>query len=334
MKIKPFELERYFAKYEFSAPYMLSSSDCEPLTLKEVLALADKDSLKLWENLWLGYTESQGHPLLREEVAKLYENISPESVLEIVPEEGILIAMNVLLEKGDHVISTFPGYQTLYGIAESLGCSITKWLPEVRDNRWKFDIEFIRNSILKNTKLIVVNFPHNPTGALLSKEEFNEILDLAKKNNTFVFSDEISRFLEYEESPRLPPAGKDYTTICGSAPSEILGIIALRSKETIIRRNLEIIQSNVKLLDEFFGRYSNVFSWCKPDAGSIAFPELKIGKLKVYDFCQNLVKEKGVMLLPSKVYDYKGNNFRIGFGRGNMPKALSLLEGYVLENYK
>jgi len=272
------------------------------------------------------------------------------------------------------VISTFPGYQTLYGIAESLGCSITKWLPEVRDNRWKFDIEFIRNSILKNTKLIVVNFPHNPTGALLSKEEFNEILDLAKKNNTFVFSDEMYRFLEYEESTRLPSACenyenaislfglsktfglaglrlgwliaknkelltqfqtfKDYTTICGSAPSEILGIIALRSKETIIRRNLEIIQSNVKLLDEFFGRYSNVFSWCKPDAGSIAFPELKIGKLKVYDFCQNLVKEKGVMLLPSKVYDYKGNNFRIGFGRGNMPKALSLLEGYVLENYK
>ena len=108
MKIQPFKLERYFAKYEFSAPYLLSCSDCEALSQKELLAMADENSLKLWNDLNLGYTESQGHPILREEIAKLYQTIKPEQVLVITPEEGIFIAMNNLLEKGDHVITTFP----------------------------------------------------------------------------------------------------------------------------------------------------------------------------------------------------------------------------------
>ena len=373
MNIRPFELERYFAKYEFSAPYMLSSSDCEPLTLKEILTFADKESLKLWENLWLGYTESQGHPLLREEIVRLYSGVSPNQIITVVPEEGILIAMNVLLERGDHVISTYPGYQTLYGIAETLGCEVTKWLPEIKDNKWKFDVEFIRKSIKRDTKLIVVNFPHNPTGALLSQDEFKEVLELAKENNIYLFSDEMYRLLEYGNFARLPSACeiydnsislfglsktfglaglrlgwlvtknkellnrfqtyKDYTTICGSAPSEILGLIALKSNEKIISRNLSIIKSNLKLLDELFTRYSEMFNWYKPVAGSIAFPELRISGLDVYDFCQNLVKEKGVMLLPSRVYDYRGNNFRIGFGRKNMSEALNLLEEYLSEKY-
>ena len=127
MKIKPFKLERYFAKYEFSAPYLLCTSDCEPLTLKELLEFAEETSLMLWNNLWLGYTESQGHPILREEISKLYKNISSEEVLVITPEEGIFIAMNVLLKKGDHLIVTFPGYQSLYETANSIGAEVSKW---------------------------------------------------------------------------------------------------------------------------------------------------------------------------------------------------------------
>ncbi|MDO9546824.1 MAG: hypothetical protein Q7J07_08785 [Pelolinea sp.] len=110
MKINPFTLERYFTKYEFSAPYLLSCSDVEPLTLKELLAMADEETRMLWENLSLGYTDSQGHPLLLEEISNLYTGISPDSIVEVAPEEGIFIAMNVLLEPQDHVITTFPGY--------------------------------------------------------------------------------------------------------------------------------------------------------------------------------------------------------------------------------
>jgi aspartate/methionine/tyrosine aminotransferase len=369
MKIKPFELERYFAKYEFSTPYLLSCSDCEPLTLKELLGLADKDSRKMWDELWLGYTESQGHPVLREEVSKFYSNIKPDQVLVITPEEGIFIAMSVLLEKGDHVIATFPGYQSLYEIGTSMGCEVTKWEPR-HEGEWSFDIDFLKNAIKDNTKLIVVNFPHNPTGYLPSKDQFREIVNIAKEKGIYLFSDEMYRFLEYDPQDRLDSASdlyenavslfgvsktfalaglrigwlttqnqelykklatfKDYTTICSSAPSEILAIMAIRAKDRIIKRNLEIINSNLTLLDRFFDQNIDRFEWSKPKAGTIGFPSLKTSQ-KIDELCSNLVKKQGVMLLPSSVYNYDGNNFRIGFGRKNMPSALEQLKKYTDE---
>ena len=104
MRIRPFKLERYFAKYEFSAPHLLSCSDCEPLALAELLELADGESAALWERLGLGYTDSQGLPLLRAEIAGLHTAVRPEDLLVVAPEEGIFIAVNCLLEKGDHVV--------------------------------------------------------------------------------------------------------------------------------------------------------------------------------------------------------------------------------------
>ncbi len=169
MKIKPFELERYFAKYEFTSKYLLSSSDCESLSLNELLQMADAETHYLWENLKLSYTESTGHPKLKKEIAKLYTTISPEEINVMVPEEGIFVAMNCILEKGDHVISTFPGYQSLFEIANSLGCEVSKWIPEYK-NGWQFNIEKLNSIVTENTKLIVINFPHNPTGATISKE--------------------------------------------------------------------------------------------------------------------------------------------------------------------
>src|SRR5512137_1309605 len=122
MSISPFKLERYFAQHEFTAKYLLSASDCESLSLHELLQLADPDSLRLWNELKLGYTESPGHPLLRAEVSRLYRNITPDDVLIAVPEEAIFIAMQTLLKPGDHVVTLVPAYQSLYEIARALGC--------------------------------------------------------------------------------------------------------------------------------------------------------------------------------------------------------------------
>jgi len=269
MKIKPFELERYFAKYEFSVKYLLSSSDCDGLAQSEVLSWAGSETKQLWDNLKLGYTESLGLPLLREEIAKMYKGISADEVLITVPEEGIFIALNSLLDKGDHVICTWPGYQSLYEIVESLGCDVEKWQPSEKDN-WKFDVNFLEEKIKPNTKLIIFNFPHNPTGYLPTKEDFQKIIEIAKKHNVHVFSDEMYRFLESNPEDRLPSscevyekaislfgmsktfgmagvrlgwvitkdkalyqkmaAFKDYTTICPVGPSELLSLIALRAK--------------------------------------------------------------------------------------------------------
>lgn len=175
MNLKPFKLERYFAQYEFSVKYLLSSSDCDGLPQAELLGYTDEETKNLWNNLTLGYTESLGHPLLRAEIAKLYADISKEDCLVVVPEEGIFIALNSILRNGDHIICTFPSYQSLYEIAEGLECEVTKWYPE-EENGWRFNPDFIEQNIKPNTKLLIVNFPHNPTGYLPTKEDFTALL--------------------------------------------------------------------------------------------------------------------------------------------------------------
>jgi aspartate/methionine/tyrosine aminotransferase len=123
-------------------------------------------------------------------------------------------------------------------------------------------------------------------------------------------------------------AFKDYTTICGSAPSEILSIIALRSKEVIIGRHLTRIKRNLALLDAFFAEFGDRFAWVRPQAGTIAFPKLK-GPVPASDFCQRVVQEAEIMLLPSTVFDYGDQHFRLGFGRENMPAVLEIFRDYL-----
>jgi aspartate/methionine/tyrosine aminotransferase len=289
-----------------------------------------------------------------------------------VPEEGIFIALNSILDPGDHMICTFPGYQSLYEIAEGLGCEVTRWKPE-EENRWRFNPGFLEEQVKPNTRLIVINFPHNPTGYLPTEEDYQRIIEIARRHNVYIFSDEMYRYLEYDPKDRLPSACevyekavslfgmsktfgmagvrtgwlitrdaevyakiaafKDYTTICGSAPSEILSMIALRARGKIIDRHLTRISRNLGLLDEFFEENKDRFEWVRPRAGTIAFPRLK-GDVDALDFCQKLVKESNIMLLPSTVYDFDRSHFRLGLGRENMPEALEKLREYLKANPK
>ncbi len=369
MKIKEFELEEYFAKYEFTVEYLLCSSDCESFSVKELLEFED-GSLEELSKLRLGYTESLGNPILRKEISKLYNKVEKENIIVFSgAEEGIFVYMNVLLKKGDHIIVQFPAYQSLFEIANAIGCEVTKWTM-TDENEWELDLEFLESNIKNNTKCIVVNFPHNPTGYLISKEKYKKIIDIAKEKDIYIFSDEVYRFLEYYINDRLPPmcdlyekgislgvmsksfglAGlrigwiasmdssllkqiasfKNYTTICNSALSEFFATLALRNKKAIINRNLGIIQNNLKLLDDFFEKYDNLFHWNKPKAGSIAFPKLVVN-INIDTFCKDLLKSKGVLLMPSTNYDHGNKHFRIGFGRKNMPEALLKLEEYLNE---
>lgn len=368
MQLSPFKLERYFNEREFKAKYLLCASNCEPLTLKELLVLADKGSMKLWDELGLGYTESAGHPLLRQEIAGLYRTIKPEDVLVAAPEECIFLALNTILKKGDHVVVTYPAYQSLYEIATSMGCKVSRWVPKQTASGWKFDVAVLKKLVGKKTRLIVVNFPHNPTGALPTKDEFGKIVDIAKASDAILFSDEMYRYLEHNEADRLEAACdlynnaislcglsksfslaglrlgwlatrnkeildacaamKDYTTICNGAANEVLGIIGLKARERIIGQNLALIKTNLKILDDFMARHDALFSWPRPNAGPIAFPGLK-GKMGAAEFCDRLYREKGVLLLPAHVYDFPCNNFRIAFGRRDMPEALRVLEELI-----
>ena len=370
MQLRPFALERYFATHEFAVEHLLSASDPESLTLPELLALADPQSLALWQGLKLSYTESQGHPLLREAIAATYTSIDESDVLTAVPEEAIFIAMNCLLRPGDHVIATFPAYQSLYELAGSLGCRVTRWPLFERGARWDLDLDRLANSLAADTRLIVINFPHNPTGYLPERAMLDAILDLARARGIYVFSDEMYRRLEYAPDRRLPAvcdlyergislsglsktfglpglrlgwlamqdrgllascaAFKDYTTICGSAPSEILGIMALRAGERIIARNLDIIRANLRLADDFFSRQNARFTWLRPLAGSVCLPRLS-GDGSVSALCQGLLERKSVLLLPGEVFEVGDAYFRLGLGRRDFPEGLARLEAYLDE---
>lgn len=368
MHIADFQLERYFAAHEFRVRYLLSASDCEALTQDALLGMADAETLALWRELKLSYTESQGHPLLRQEAAGLYRTIRPEDVLIAAPEELIFIAMNALLRPGDHVIATFPGYQSLYAIAEAQGCAVTRWPLAIQDGRWQLDLNFLAEQIRPETKLLVINFPHNPTGYLPARDEQAAIIEVARRHNLHVFSDEMYRLLEYDPGTRLPAvadlyergislsglsksfalpglrigwlamrdaallarclAFHDYTTICASAPGEILGIMALRAQAQIISRNLALIKRNGAEMAAFCARHRALFAWLPPQAGSVAFPQLR-GARPVAEFCHDVLEKRDVMILPGDVFDHLGNHFRVGLGRANFPEALAQVEEYV-----
>ncbi len=369
MPLNPFKLERYFAQYEFKVKYLLSPSDCESLAMSELLQMAAPESLDLWQRLKLSYTESQGHPLLRRAVAGLYQHITPEDVIIAAPEEAIFIAMQTLLSPGDQVVAVSPAYQSLHEIARSIGCEVTDWAVEPgMDYTWHLDINKLEDSLTDRTRLLVINFPHNPTGYTLSRAEQEAVVGLARKHGLYLFSDEMYRLLEYEPSTQLPPVCdlyekgislsglsksfalpglrigwlatrasglmerwlgfKDYTTICNSAPAEILGLIALQNKEQIIHRNLDIVQANLKSAQRFFGDHRGSFNWFSPKAGSVAFPEW-LGDGPVEGFCQDILDKQGVMVVPGSLFDFPGNHFRVGLGRRNLPQALEQVGEYL-----
>jgi aspartate/methionine/tyrosine aminotransferase len=372
MKINEFRIERYFAEYEFKTLYTLSSSDCESLTVTELLQMADRQCLDLWHNLRLGYTETRGHPLLREEIASLYANISPDDICVLSPEEGIFITLNVLLDKGDHIIVTDPGYQSLAEIPEALGCEVTRWPVRLIDDFWRLDIPFLKDAIRKNTRLIIINFPHNPTGFIPDENDFNRIIELAVEKGIYLFSDEMYRYLEHPGTSALRSVAdiyergislsglsksfglpglrigwivsgdryltgkiekfKDYTTICNSALSEVTGIIALRNSDHILNQNINLIRENMNIARDLFLKHNKQLTWIEPMGSSVAFPRLN-EKIPVDEFCKNLIKKKSVLLMPAHLFSYKGNHFRIGLGRKSFREALAHFESFLNEDY-
>jgi aspartate/methionine/tyrosine aminotransferase len=223
-------------------------------------------------------------------------------------------------------------------------------------------------SIRADTRLVVVNAPHNPTGMLPTHEQWTRLTGELAERGIHLLSDEVYRFLEFDPNDRLTAgadalergislgvmsksfamaglrigwlatrdrellarcaAFKDYTTICSSAPAEILALIGLRARDTVLARSRTIIDANLGLLDEFFARRSDRFRWVRPRGGSIGFPRL-LDDESIDDVAARLVEAEGVLLLPGSQFGHRGNNFRIGFGRGDLPEALARLDAFL-----
>ena len=368
MPIRPFALERYFAEHEFSAELLLCSSDVEAYTLRELLALADDETRALWDGLTLGYTETAGHPLLRAEIAALYPGLEADDVLVFAgAQEAIFAFAQTALGDDDHAVVVMPDYQSLHEVARAAGAEVSSVELE-HDSGWALDLDEVRRALRPETAAIVVNFPHNPTGAHIDRATLDGLVEIAEETEAHLFSDEVYRWLEHAPAALLPGAAelspralslgvmsktfalpglrigwlacrdrellariaamKDYTTICSSAPSEILALIALRRRDEVVARSRAIVDANLPLLDEFFARWEGVFEWVRPRGAAIGFPRL-VADVAVDDFARELVCEEGVLLLPGSIYEHPGNHFRIGFGRRNMPEALARLERFA-----
>ncbi|QOX65223.1 aminotransferase class I/II-fold pyridoxal phosphate-dependent enzyme [Anoxybacterium hadale] len=369
MKINDFKLEVYFEQYEFSAPYLLTQSDCESMELGQLLALEPGAQEKLMKS-WLGYTEVQGNPELRSLVSALYQSIGEENVImHTGAQEAIFDYMNVLLEKGDHVISMFPVYQSLYEVAHAEGCEVSRWELKAGEQGWAIDFDELEALIRPNTKLIAVNTPNNPTGYTFGEDEMKQLCSIAEKHGIYLFSDEVYRGLELDGNTRPCAADlydkaaslgvmskayglsglrigwvatkdtdmiskmkkfKHYMSICNSAPSEILSIIALNHGDKILQKNKSIIKENLTLADCFFEKYDSLFKNYRPISGPIAFHKMEIDR-PIEDFCEDLVRKSGVLLLPANIYSYPGSFFRMGYGRKSFSESLNRFEQYLIE---
>ena len=369
MRIAEFALERFFARWEFAVKHLLCASDVEGWSMADVVALADDETRSLWDGLRLGYTESTGHPLLRAEIANLYETVEPDGVLVFAgAEEAIFCLSNVLLGPGDHAIVVWPGYQSLYEVGRAAGAQVSLHALRESDG-WALDVERIRRSMRPNTRLVVVNVPHNPTGMLPSASEWRTLTELCAEAGVHLLADEVYRYLEFDEADRLAAgadtfdrgislgvmsksfalaglrigwlatrdrellarcaAFKDYTTICSSAPSEILALIALRARDRVLARSREIVLGNLPRLDAFFERWPGAFSWVRPRGGSIAFPRLLSRSTTIDRFAADLIEAEGVLVAPGSIFGMADGHFRLGFGRTDLPDALAGLESFT-----
>ncbi len=374
MRIAEFALERYFARWEFAVEHLLCASDVQGVAMADLLAMADDEARGLWDGLTLGYTESTGHPLLRREIAALYETIEPDEVLTFAgAEEAIFCLVNTVLGPGDHAVVTWPGYQSLYEIGRATGADVALHELHERDG-WSLDVPRLLGALTRDTRLVVVNAPHNPTGMLPSGAEWAALTAELSARGIHLLADEVYRFLEFEPADRLTAgadayergvslgvmsksfamaglrigwlashdrdllarcaAFKDYTTICSSAPSEILALIALRARDRILARSHGIVAANLARLDEFFADWSDRFAWVRPRGGSIGFPRLTVPGVRIDDWAAGLVESEGVLLLPGSVFGHPGNHFRLGLGRIDLPVALDRLEAFATKTLR
>jgi aspartate/methionine/tyrosine aminotransferase len=369
MRLTDFALERFFARWEFHVQHLLCASDVQGWPMADLLDLADDETRALWDGLTLGYTESTGHPLLRREIAALYDGIDPDEVLVFAgAEEAIFCLANVLLGPDGHAIVTWPGYQSLYEVARATGAAVT--LHELREDAgWAIDLQALRGQLTPATRLIVINAPHNPTGMQPDRATFDGLVALAEEAGAHLVVDEVYRFLEFADEDRLPAGAdalergvsigvmsksfamaglrigwlatrdrdllercarfKDYTTICSAAPSEVLALIGLRRRETVLARSQGIVAANLATLDAFFARWPDRFTWVRPRAGSVGFPRLTAPGVTIDQWAADLVEAEGVLLLPGSQFGFPGDHFRLGFGRTDLPVALARSEAFA-----
>jgi len=335
-----FRLETHFSKWEFKARHHLTASDAESIGLRDLLAMATPEERAEYEDMWLGYTETWGAPDLRATIAATYADRIAEDVLCFAgASEGIFAANAAIMEVDSHAIVVTPNYQSHETLPLALGTATG--VPLDPEDGWSLDIDRVANAIRPNTRLVTINFPHNPTGTILPLDRYEALIELCRHHGIWILHDEIFHGLGPTGAQHLPFIAdryerglslgvmsksyglpglrigwiacqdramlskmerlKHYLSICNSGPSERLAKIALTHRDTLLARNCAIIDENLPKWEAFFARHPSLFEWRRPDGSCMAFPRY-LGTEGVEEFCRHLVEQSGVLLLPSTIY--------------------------------
>lgn len=341
LPLPDFRLETYFSRWEFAATHHLTASDAQTLTVTELLALGSDADRAAFADLALSYVPTWGTDRLRAAIAETYDTCDMDDVLTFAgAEEALFWLMQLLAGPGEHAVVTVPNYQAIETLPIAGGVEVSGVLLDEADG-WRLDLDRVRAALRPTTRLVAVNFPNNPTGAVPDPQTWRGLVDLCEERGIRLVADEVYRGLELDPARRLTQAvdlsptavsvnvlsksyglpglrvgwvatrdrgllqtlerHKHYTSICNAGPSEHLAAVAVEAREAIHARNRAIIAGNLVAFDAFFARHPELFEWSAPDGGCVAFPRYR-GTDGAAAFCRDLVETAGVLLLPADIY--------------------------------
>lgn len=370
MNIKTFSVERWMNSYEHGAFYNLAETDAKAFTLDELLSLGKKfEVLDELLRVKISYNPTTGSQSLREIISSFYKGTGPENILITTGAiEADFLVTNSLVEPGDTVIVQFPAYQALYSTAEARGARIKYWNMSI-DRGYEPDIDELKTLIDDNTKMIVLNIPHNPTGAVISEEQLKAILSWAEDGDFWVLCDEVYHDFTLEPGA-VPPYGrtlskkaisvgsmskayglsglrlgwiaapedlinrcwcwKDYTSISNSPINDFLAAFALKNIEKVMDRNLGIARQNLETLLKWFKEHADFFDYVKPRAGVLTFPRVKNISMTTEELCKKLFEKEGLLMVPGECFEMPGY-LRIGFGNDSkmFQTGLSIFSSFL-----
>ncbi len=353
MKIETFALERWMTRWETVVEFDLAESGIKPLTVDELLRFGGRDeSLEAMLGISLGYSEARGTEDLRDLIASLYADVTPDDVLVTTGAiEANFLLFNVLLNAGDHVVAVDPAYQQLQSVPRAIGCDVSLWRlrPE---NDFRYDLAELDRLITPKTKLIVINTPHNPTGSVLTPDEQAEVYRRAESVGAMVMGDEAYRWLTLPG--REPFAGpvrdigengisvgtlskpfglpglrigwiaatseivqqswsmRDYVSLSPGKLNDYLATIALRSRDQVFERTQRIAGQNLQTLEAWIHQREDMVSWAAPRGGLLGLLHYNID-MPSFELADQLASESSVMLAPGAAFGYE-HFLRIGIG--------------------
>lgn len=364
MRLKPFLLDIWLDSYEHQIEFNLASSEGPRWTLNEILSLAGEEERQRFLNHTLGYSRPAGAEGLRAAIADM-QGVNVDSVQVVTgASEALLILMWLAAEPGANVVLPQPGYPPFSALAESLGLE-TRYYVLRQENEFRIDLNEVKKLADKNTKFVLVNSPHNPTGATISDAEMDSLHEFTWSRGIQLVSDEVYHPIYHgqatKSASRLPHAtvihdfskafplagvrtgwmiehdpkrreqywnARTYFSISNNTAGEMLAEIAMRHRETILGKTQRTATQNLRQLDGFMAEHRDRFGWVSPRGGMTAFPWLLSGE-NSRAFCQ-AAAEQGILLAPGDCFD-SASHFRLGFAAmaDKFPDALDRLGKFV-----